>query len=104
MKFSFHAEAEIELHVAIDYYEAIEQGLGYEFSMEVYAEIQRVVEFPFAWTELDTDIRRSLVHRFPYGVLYTVEKAEIYILAVMNLHQKPNYWKTRKEISNKEGI
>jgi plasmid stabilization system protein ParE len=95
MSYRFHPEAEAELNLSIDYYESIEPGLGYDFALEVYETIQRVVDFPKAWTTLDGEVRRSLVKRFPYGVLYSEEADGILILAVMNLHRAPDYWKHR---------
>ena len=96
MSFSFHPEAEEEFNKAIDYYEDIEAGLGYDFALEVYSTIQRSVEFPMAWPVLDGEVRRSLVRRFPFGILYSQEQERIFIVAVMNLHRKPDYWKRRK--------
>lgn len=96
MNFSFHPEAEAELNESIEYYEEIEPGLGYDFAVEVYSTIQRSAEFPKAWAVLDGEIRRSLVRRFPYGVLYTEEQTGIYVVAVMNLHRSPSFWKHRK--------
>lgn len=61
----------------------------------MYDTIQRVLEFPKAWTILDGEVRRSLVKRFPYGVLYSEDAGDILILAVMNLHRAPDYWKHR---------
>ncbi|WP_328983628.1 type II toxin-antitoxin system RelE/ParE family toxin [Thiorhodovibrio winogradskyi] len=61
MNFSFHQEAEKELNEAIDYYEDIEPGLGYDFALEVRSAIDRLVDFPKAWAVLDSDVRRSLV-------------------------------------------
>jgi plasmid stabilization system protein ParE len=95
MSYRFHPEAEVELNLSIDYYESIEPGLGYDFAIEVYDTIARIVEFPKAWTVLDGDVRRSLVKRFPYGVLYSEDAGDILILAVMNLHRAPDYWKHR---------
>ncbi|MCF7997272.1 MAG: type II toxin-antitoxin system RelE/ParE family toxin [Chromatiaceae bacterium] len=95
MSYRFHPEAEVELNLSIDYYEAFEPGLGYDFALEVSATIHRVLEFPKAWAALDGDVRRSLVKRFPYGVLYSEEANGILILAVMNLHRAPDYWKHR---------
>ncbi len=97
MSFSFHPEAKREFNEAIDYYEDIEPGLGYDFALEVHSTILRAVNYPKAWTVLDGDIRRSLVRRFPYGVLYSEEKDGIFIVAVMPLHRKPGYWKKRTE-------
>ena len=96
MNFSFHPEAEIEFNKSIDYYEEIESGLGYDFVLEVYSTIKRSVEFPDAWTVLEGEIRRSLVKRFPYGILYSKEQKGIFIVAVMNLHRQPEYWKHRQ--------
>ena len=96
MTFSFHPEAEYEFNKAIDYYEDIEPGLGYDFALEIYTTIKRSVEFPKAWAVLDGDVRRSLVKRFPYGVLYSEEPKGIFVVAVMNLHREPSYWKNRK--------
>ncbi len=96
MTFSFHPEAEEEFNKAIDYYEDIEPGLGYDFALEVYSTVRRSVKFPKAWTVLEGEIRRSLVRRFPYGVLYSEEHEEVFVVAVMNLHREPDYWKHRK--------
>ncbi|WP_348676170.1 type II toxin-antitoxin system RelE/ParE family toxin [uncultured Candidatus Thioglobus sp.] len=96
MNFSFHPEAEIEFNKSIDYYEEIESGLGYDFALEVYSTIKRSVEFPDAWTVFEGEIRRSLVKRFPYGILYSKEQKGIFIVAVMNLHRQPEYWKHRQ--------
>jgi plasmid stabilization system protein ParE len=96
MNYSFHPEAEKEFIEAIDYYEDIELGLGYDFAGEVYLSIQRALEFPEAWTKMEDEIRRSMVNRFPFGVLYSIEADEIFILAIMHLHKRPGYWKSRK--------
>ncbi len=96
MTFGFHPEAESEFNEAIDYYEEIEPGLGYDFALEVYSAIQRSVAFPKAWPVIEGEIRRSLVKRFPYGVLYSEETDGIHIAAVMHLHRHPDYWRHRK--------
>ena len=96
MNFSFHPEAEEEFNKAIDYYEDIEPGLGYDFASEVYSAIRLSAEFPKAWMVLEGEVRRCLVRRFPYGILYSEEGNRIFILAVMNLHRQPTYWKHRK--------
>ncbi len=95
MIFSFHPEAEAELNLSVDYYENCSKGLGVEFAAEVYSTTQRIIENPRAWVVLEDNVRRSLTKRFPYGVLYTIEPNHIFILAVMNLHRDPDYWKNR---------
>ena len=96
MKYEFHPDAEIEFNNAIEYYEEMESGLGYDFAVEVYAAIQRTIAFPKAWPIIEGEIRRSLVRRFPYGVLYSEEQEGVFIIALMHLHRHPEYWKHRK--------
>jgi hypothetical protein len=52
--------------------------------------------FPFSCAVLEEDVRRCLVNKFPYGVVYFVKDNFIIVLAIMHLRKKPNYWKKRK--------
>ena len=96
MKFYFHPKAEEELLYAVDYYEECSPGLGTDFSFEVYAAVKQIIAHPEAWMVLDGDIRRILLKRFPYGLLYSLIDDEIYILAVMHLRRDPDYWRQRQ--------
>ena len=95
MKVSYHPEAADEYEEAIAYYEDCQTGLGKQLSQEIDAAIKLILAFPTAWTMLEGEIRRILVRRFPFGLLYISRNDEIYILAVMNLNRNPNYWKKR---------
>ena len=95
MKYAFHPEAEAEFVRAIEYYEECEASLGYDFAVEVYSAIERTMAHPKAWPIIEEDIRRSLARRFPYGILYAEADEELFIVAVMHLHQDPDYWKHR---------
>jgi len=95
VKYSFHPEAEAEFVQAIDYYEECEAGLGYDFAVEVYSAIERIMAHPKAWPILEEDMRRSLVRRFPFGIIYAAIDEELFIVAVMHLHRDPDYWKQR---------
>ena len=95
MNFSFHPEAESELIQAIAYYEEREPGLGLEFVAEVYTSIEKIMAHPFAWPVLENEIRRILNRRFPFGILYAIDGEDLFIVAVMNLHRDPDYWKHR---------
>jgi len=95
MKFSFHPDAVAELDMAAAYYEERQPGLGLEFAEEVYAAIARINEYPEAWTAMSKNTRRSLLNRFPYGLIYQVKSGHLRIVAVANLHRRPGYWKER---------
>ncbi|MBU2591770.1 MAG: type II toxin-antitoxin system RelE/ParE family toxin [Nitrospinota bacterium] len=95
MKYLFHPEAEAEFRQAVEYYEKCEEGLGRDFALEVYSTIQLVMLYPKAWPVVAEHLRRSLVRRFPYGIIYSEDGEEIFILAVMDLHREPGYWVSR---------
>lgn len=95
MNQGFHPEAEAEFLDQIEYYESREPGLGYEFALEVTSAVQSILSFPRAWPLLEGDVRRCLVRRFPFGILYSPEPDGIFILAVMDLRREPGYWKHR---------
>lgn len=96
MKFSFHPEAEIELMQAVEYYEDCQPGLGEDFVYEVFAAVKNILSYPEAWPVVAKPLRRCLVSRFPYGILYHKDDKIVSILAVMHLHRHPDYWKNRK--------
>lgn len=95
MTFCFHPRAVAEFDEAVRYYEECQSGLGLEFAEEVYAAIQRVSEYPEAWSAMSPNTRRCLVNRFPYGVIFQVRSSTLRIIAVANLHRRPDYWRDR---------
>jgi cytochrome P450 len=48
---------------------------------------------PQAWFALDEEIRRCRTHRFPFGVIYTIEQGEVLVISVMHLHRHPESWR-----------
>lgn len=96
MRFQFHEFAEEEFDKAIEFYESCSQGLGVDFSKEIYAAIERIVRHPDAWTPISKNTRRCLANRFPFGVIYKILNDCIYIIAVADLRRRPNYWRDRR--------
>ena len=95
MTFSFHPEAREEFRAAIDHYEGREAGLGYDFSPEVLTATHNNLTHPNAWPVMERDVRRCLVNRFPFSVLYSVEPTSVFVIAVMHHRRRPDYWKNR---------
>lgn len=95
MQFAFHPAAESEFNAAIDWYEERLLGLGQAFALEVRHAVHRAASMPLAWQVLEGDVRRALVNRYPYGVLYALEPDQIFVVAVMHLRQRPGYWRGR---------
>ena len=92
----FHRFADRELNEAAQYYEVESPGLGLAFLKEVERCLQLIVDHPEAGTILRGSVRRRLVRRFPYALLYKVKPDGIRVLAVMNLKRRPTYWLGRE--------
>ncbi len=91
----FHPEAEAEFLSASQFYGAQTQKLGLDFISAVERGCRRLLEFPNAGHPFGRRLRRLLLPRFPYGLLYRVEPDRIYIVAVMHLSRRPGYWRSR---------
>ena len=95
MNARFLPPAQAELREAIAYYNRQREGLGYEFAAEVKRALQRIIQFPDAWTPLSRRTRRCRLKRFPYGLIYQTRQETILIVAVMHLHRHPESWRAR---------
>ena len=95
MALVFHPDAEDEFHKAIEHYEESSTGLGDAFADEVGSTVARIQSQPNAWSIVRPGIRRALVSRFPYGILYSYGGGDILIVAVMHQRQEPGYWESR---------
>ena len=95
MEIDFLPPAKDELTEAISYYNAQGEGLGYEFAAEMKRTLERIVQYPDAWSKLSNRTRRCRTNRFPYGVIYQIRKETLLIVAVMHLSREPETWKSR---------
>lgn len=96
MRVVFSPEARSEFEDAERYYEGEAPGLGGRFRAEVRSALQRLRNWPLAAPIEGGGIRRLLLGRFPYKILYAVEPGLIYVLALAHQHRAPQYWVDRK--------
>ncbi len=82
MTLVFHPLAERELIAAARFYETRASGLGHPNAGSLFM-------------GMGTTIRRRLMQRFPFGVVYEVETENISVIAIMHLRRRPGYWKRR---------
>ncbi|MGB3509573.1 MAG: type II toxin-antitoxin system RelE/ParE family toxin [Microcoleaceae cyanobacterium] len=95
MKYVFHPAALTEYSEAVEFYAERRVEIAQTFINAVENTIFKIVESPTRWPVIDEDIRRCLMRKFPYGILYTIEDNFILILAVMHCSREPGYWKDR---------
>jgi plasmid stabilization system protein ParE len=84
-------EAEADLLEGFRSYEEKQAGLGSRFLDEVEQSFGRIASNPYSCQEVESDIRRAVVHTFPYLVFYTFESHAVHVLAVIHGAQDPAY-------------
>jgi len=101
MKLRIHPEAAADWRDATHWYESQRAGLGTEFFAEIDASFAMIADNPRLFRRLETwtgdgDIRRFLVPRFPYAVVFEIVSDEIQVLAVAHTRRRPHYWAKRR--------
>ena len=91
----FHPAAQDEFISAAQFYERQTEGLGLDFITTIQRTYERLLESPASGPPFGRRLRRLLVPKFPFGLLYRVEPDRIYVIAVMHLHRQPGYWRSR---------
>lgn len=95
MKFDFLSPATAAFKDAIAHYNLQSEGLGFEFAAEVKRTLERIVQYPEAWSPLSKRTRRCRTNRFPYGVIYQIRGEIILVVAIMHLSRDPRMWEYR---------
>lgn len=88
-------EAEAEIQEAHHWYEDRAEGLGEEFLRAVDACLAAIQRHPTAHAVVYRNVRRALVHRFPYGIFYLIEGDMIVVLACFHGSRDPRQWQRR---------
>jgi len=95
MNIEFLPIAKLELDDAIGYYELQLEGLGRRYKEEVRTSLQRISIFPNAWAIIRPNIKKCVMHKFPYNILYSIDEDTILIIAIAHHHRRPDYWVER---------
>ena len=92
MKIRFLRPAQSEVDDAFAWYDSQLYGLGMQFLDDLDHAIRRISAYPLSSIEIEKGLRRCLLSRFPYGVIYGIDSETIIIVAVAHLHRMPQYW------------
>jgi len=95
MRYEFHPEALAEFKQAAKYYAACQLGLEIRFIGCVKSALQRIANSPQSGRIFEGELRRCLVHVFPFAVIFSVEPDHLLIVAVMHCCREPAYWRHR---------
>lgn len=90
-----HPQAETEIEEAFDRYRQISVELGRDFLVRFEAALAIIRNNPNQGGFLRPPVRRVLLKRFPYAVIYLVKSDEVFLVAVPHKRRRPFYWQTR---------
>jgi len=92
----FTASARTELIDAQSWYENEVPGLGRRFRAEVDAAVERLRASPHQFPVIYKSIRRAILRRFPYSLLFVIEPNEsLTVIACFHASRDPKRWQRR---------
>ncbi len=91
----FHWAAAAELESAFDWYLEKDVQVASGFLDEVSRGIELIVAAPERWPLYQGNIRKFVLRRFPFLIMYREQAAAIQIIALAHARRRPDYWKRR---------
>lgn len=97
--YRFHPAVTEELDEAGAWYDAQLPGLSLELLDAVEEAIELIVQRPAAWQRdsvvADREIRRFVMKRFPFSIVYYVADDIVRVIAFAHAKRRPGYWRLR---------
>jgi toxin ParE1/3/4 len=88
-------DAEVDIAEGYDWYEQKQQGLGLEFMAAVSVAINSAHSDPHRFPCIFRQLRRAVVYRFPYGVIFIARSDAVVVVAAMHHARNPRRLQTR---------
>jgi plasmid stabilization system protein ParE len=89
----------MELRRAVARYDVESPGVGDQLVAEVEAATARIADFPEHGSPYLAGTRRAILPRFPFSVVYRVDRDGALIVAIAHHRRRPGYWQTRRGAS-----
>lgn len=91
----YHPEARLEADTSFDWYRERSFGAAEQFQEAIEKAQSAIQKSPETWPEYLFGTRRYLLKRYPFVIVYRVEKRRIEIVAIAHGRRKPGYWADR---------
>ena len=91
-----HPDAIAEAKAAYEWYAERNPSAANAFMSELDHAISQIQTSPERCTMHLHDMRKFLLRRFPYGVVYRITESASQVIAVAHGRRRPGYWKTRR--------
>lgn len=88
-------EAELDIEDAYNWYENQVKHLGSEFIRVIDKSLTTIHQNPFACPLIYRNVRRKLLTRFPYMLLYFIDDNIIFVFACFHVKRNPKQWQRR---------
>ena len=82
-------QAKQQIADGIEWYETQQKGLGLKFLNHIESYFKIILENPNIYEIKRKPFREAFVKKFPYLIIYTIQKDEIIISTVFNAYQDP---------------
>jgi toxin ParE1/3/4 len=90
------AEARRELKEAFAWYADRNRSAAAALLVELDSTAARILEMPALGSPLQSGVRRLVLRRFPYSLVYRQVGDAIQIIAVAHHKRRPGYWVGRR--------
>ena len=89
-------EAQADIREAAKWYEDREPGLGISFIRELRLSLQHITNNPLMFPVIEHEVRRAVLHKFPYSTYFIEKPDAVVIIAVLHQQRRPRPWKSRR--------
>ena len=89
-----------EIRSAFAWHERQRPGAGHRFLAELSGKLLLIEGQPRLFSQvtlpgLPNEVRRAVLQKFPYSVVYEVKGGDVFVLAIAHAKRRPNYWLNR---------
>ncbi|NUM52202.1 MAG: type II toxin-antitoxin system RelE/ParE family toxin [Candidatus Hydrogenedentes bacterium] len=95
MRVIIHRLARRDFVRAMEYYKKRSRVAVPGWIEELDAGIDLIRQFPGGMPEMEPGVRRLILKRYPYCLIYTLQDNTAVIVAVVHQRRKRRYWKRR---------
>jgi plasmid stabilization system protein ParE len=93
----FSKSASDDLTETLGWYKEQKDGLEKRFISETSKILKRLEVFPKSFPIVHVKIRKALLNKFPYKILYFIDDSnhEVHVIGVVHQSRHPDFWKNR---------